>query len=78
MPSVTAGKAECVFYFPFLTLQPLNYLTIRKNKTMLVVLDSILNRITQNRAKGRNTFIFIDEIYLLFQHEYSATLIRTK
>ena len=33
---------------------------------MLVVLDSILNRITQNRAKGRNTFIFIDEIYLLF------------
>ena len=32
---------------------------------MLVVLDSILNRITQNRAKGRNTFIFIDEIYLL-------------
>jgi len=34
---------------------------------MLVVLDSILNRITQNRAKGRNTFIFIDEIYLLLQ-----------
>ena len=24
---------------------------------MLVVLDSILNRITQNRAKGKNTFI---------------------
>ena len=42
---------------------------------MLVVLDSILNRITQNRAKGRNTFIFIDEIYLLFQHEYSAKAI---
>ena len=40
---------------------------------MLVVLDSILNRITENRAKGRNTFIFIDEIYLLFQHEYSET-----
>ena len=39
---------------------------------MLVVLDSILNRITENRAKGRNTFIFIDEIYLLFQHEYFA------
>ena len=39
---------------------------------MLVVLDSILNRITANRAKGKNTFIFIDEIYLLFQHEYSV------
>ena len=44
---------------------------------MLVVLDSIFNRITQNRAKGRNTFIFIDEIYLLFQHEYSANFLFT-
>ena len=42
---------------------------------MLVVLDSILNRITANRAKGKNTYIFIDEIYLLFQHEYSANFL---
>ena len=39
---------------------------------MLVILDSILNRITQNRQKGKQTFVFIDEIYLLFMHEYSA------
>ena len=38
---------------------------------MLVVLDNILNRITSNRAKGKRTFIIIDEIYLLFAHEYS-------
>jgi len=44
---------------------------------MLVVLDSILNRITSNRKKGRNTYIFIDEIYLLFQHEYSANFLFT-
>ena len=44
---------------------------------MLVVLDSILNRITQNRAKGKKTFIFIDEIYLLFLHEYSANFLFT-
>ena len=44
---------------------------------MLVVLDSILNRITSNRAKGKSTFIFIDEIYLLFQHEYSANFLFT-
>lgn len=44
---------------------------------MLVVLDSILNRITMNRAKGKNTYIFIDEIYLLFQHEYSANFLFT-
>ena len=39
---------------------------------MLVILDNILNRITANRMRGRETFIFIDEIYLLFMHEYSA------
>jgi hypothetical protein len=44
---------------------------------MLVVLDNILNRITANRTKGRNTYIFIDEIYLLFQHEYSANFLFT-
>lgn len=44
---------------------------------MLVVLDSILNRITQNRAKGRKTYIFIDEIYLLLRNEYSANFLYT-
>lgn len=39
---------------------------------MLVILDSILNRITRNRRTGKETFVFIDEIYLLFMHEYSA------
>ena len=44
---------------------------------MLVVLDSILNRITANRTKGKKTYIFIDEIYLLFQYEYSANFLFT-
>lgn len=44
---------------------------------MLVVLDNIFNRITQNREQGRNTFIFIDEIYLMFQNEYSANFLST-
>ena len=44
---------------------------------MLVILDSILNRITKNRAEGKTTYIFIDEIYLLFQHEYSANFLFT-
>jgi len=44
---------------------------------MLVILDSILNRITKNRSVGRNTYIFIDEIYLLFQHEYAANFLFT-
>ena len=44
---------------------------------MLVILDSFLNRITRNRRLGRNTWIYIDEIYLLFQHEYSANFLFT-
>lgn len=39
---------------------------------MLVVLDNILNRITSNRLKGRTTYIFIDEIYILLAQKYSA------
>ena len=44
---------------------------------MLVILDSIFNRITANRQKGRSTYIYIDEIYLLFQYEYSANFLFT-
>ncbi len=44
---------------------------------MLVVLDNIFNRITKNRMEGKNTFIFIDEIYLLFRHEYCANFLST-
>lgn len=39
---------------------------------MLIVLDQIWNRITQNRAIGKRTWIYIDEIQLLFNNEYSA------
>ena len=46
-------------------------------ESLAVFIPFRVNRITQNRAKGRNTFIFIDEIYLLFQHEYSANFLFT-
>ncbi len=44
---------------------------------MLVVLDSVFNRVIRNRALGRNTWVYVDEIYLLFQHEYSANFLFT-
>lgn len=44
---------------------------------MLVVLDSFFNRVIRNRHLGRNTWIYIDEIYLMFQHEYSANFLFT-
>jgi type IV secretory pathway VirB4 component len=42
---------------------------------MLIVLDQIWNRVTTNRALGKRTWIFMDEIYLLFQNEYSANFL---
>ena len=44
---------------------------------MLVVLDSIFNRVIRNRQRGRNTWVYVDEIYILFQHEYSANFLFT-
>mgnify|MGYP000535487763 CR=1 FL=1 len=39
---------------------------------MLVVLDAIYNRLLRNQRQGRETWIFVDEAYLLFQYPYSA------
>lgn len=47
-----------------------------KTMGMLIVLDQIWNRITKNRAIGRNTWIYIDEIYLLFKNDYSANYLQ--
>lgn len=46
-----------------------------KTVGMLVVLDAIFNRITRNRTQGRNTWVIIDEIYLLFANSYSANFL---
>ena len=46
-----------------------------KTVGMLVVLDSIYNRIVRNKKKGRPTYVFIDEIYLLFTNEYSSNFL---
>ncbi|MFA5485276.1 MAG: ATP-binding protein [Candidatus Pacearchaeota archaeon] len=44
---------------------------------LLIVLDSIFNRITKNRELRRKTYIFIDEIYLLFKVENAANYLFT-
>ncbi|MBF0015421.1 DUF87 domain-containing protein [Enterococcus casseliflavus] len=44
-----------------------------KTMGMLVVLDQVWNRITKNRISGVRTWIYIDEMQLLFSNEYSAT-----
>lgn len=40
---------------------------------MLIVLDQIWNRITENRNKGRNTWIYIDEMQLFFNSEQCSS-----
>ena len=42
---------------------------------MLVIVDNILNRIAKNKKKGKRTYIFIDEIYLLFKYERTAIFV---
>ena len=44
---------------------------------MLVILDSILNRMSRNRAAGRATFVYIDEIHLLFRNAETAAWIKS-
>lgn len=43
---------------------------------MLVILDNIWNRIMENRRRGKNTWFYIDEIYLLFKNTTSANFLR--
>lgn len=42
-----------------------------KPLAMLVTLDNIQSRIAKNRAEGRHTAVYIDEIYLMFQDQGS-------
>ncbi|MGE5474803.1 MAG: VirB4-like conjugal transfer ATPase, CD1110 family [Ignavibacteriales bacterium] len=39
---------------------------------MQVVLDNIWNRIVSNREKKKRTWLYMDEIYLMFNNEYSG------
>lgn len=46
-----------------------------KPLAMLTILDHVWNKIVENRKIGRNTYFYVDEIYLLFQQEYSASFL---
>lgn len=41
-----------------------------------VALDNVWNRIVEGRKKGKNTWFYIDEIYLLFKTQESATFLK--
>ena len=39
---------------------------------LLVITDTILNRVTLNWRKGKRTHVFIDEFHVVFENEYSG------
>ncbi len=39
---------------------------------LLVITDTMLNRVTLNWKKGKRTHVFIDEIHVVFENDYSA------
>ena len=39
---------------------------------LLVITDTILNRVTLNWKKGKRTHVFIDEFHVVFENEYSG------
>jgi len=39
---------------------------------LLITLDQVRNKISNNREDGKRTWIYIDEVYLLFENELSA------
>lgn len=47
-----------------------------KTQSMLLILDYIWNRLSENRDKGRKTYIYFDEAHLLFQDEHSLDYLR--
>ena len=43
-----------------------------KSAGLLIITDTILNRVTLNWKKGKRTHIFIDEFHVVYENEYSA------
>ena len=44
---------------------------------MLVIMDSIWNRILRNHRLGKKTWVYVDEAHLLFANRTSATFLKT-
>lgn len=42
--------------------------------TMLVMMESIQNRIVENGKRGKATWLYIDEFHVLLNSEYSANI----
>jgi len=43
-----------------------------KTMGLLVITDAMINRVSENWKKGKRTHIYIDELHVVFQNEYSS------
>ena len=43
-----------------------------KTLGLLVITDAMINRVSENWKKGKRTHLFIDEMHVVFQNEYSS------
>ena len=48
-----------------------------KEMAMLIILDSIQNKLFRNRRIGKNTWIYVDEFHLLMQNENTAQFLKS-
>ncbi len=52
----------------------LNNETHRDAIGMLVVMDAILSRVARNKALGKRTWVYFDELWMMFRMKYTAEL----
>lgn len=74
--SVFAHPTNVEYENRFVVYNILDIGTNLKSVAMLTVLDNVWNRIIQNAKNGKNTWFYVDEIYLLFKTENSANFLR--
>ena len=43
-----------------------------KTMGLLVITDAMINRVSENSKKGKRTHVFIDEMHVVFENEYSS------
>jgi hypothetical protein len=43
-----------------------------KTMGLLVITDALINRVSENWKKGKRTHVFIDEMHVVFENEYSS------
>ncbi len=69
-------KSSVNIYNRFVSFDIKELSGVLKTQAMLLILDTIWNRLSANRDRGIPTWIYSDEIHVLFENAYSRSFIR--